>query len=124
MLVGVRERVAAWRHRPANGYKFCSMMSKTVTDIVQSYRVSKLSEKKTHHVTPRSETPSLLVHPVLLRKFSRQVRRDKFTKLMQCAAVVLGRRYFFHTSDSLVGIRRRPTLLSLLNKSSQLHPVG
>jgi hypothetical protein len=52
------------------------------------------------------------------------MRRDKFTKLMQCAAVVLGRRYFFHTSDSLVGIRRRPPFLTGLFKSLQLHPVG
>jgi hypothetical protein len=52
------------------------------------------------------------------------VRRDEFTKLMQCAAIVLGRRYLFHAKDSLVGIRRRPPLLSELNQGSPLHPVG
>jgi hypothetical protein len=52
------------------------------------------------------------------------VRRDEFAKLMQCAAVVLGRRYGFHASDSLVGIRRRPPFLFELKQSSQLNPVG
>jgi hypothetical protein len=54
----------------------------------------------------------------------RQLRRDQFTKLMQCVRVMLGRRDFFHSSDSLVGIRRRPPSLSGLNKGLQLHPVG
>lgn len=124
VLVRMRERVAAWRHRATNGYKFCPMVTKAITDIIQSYRVSELRKQKAHHVTPRRKGPSFSVHTVLLRKFCRQVGRDEFTKLMQCAAVMLGRRYFFHTSDSLVGIRRRPPLLSLLNKSSQAHPVG
>ena len=61
---------------------------------------------------------------MLARKFFRQVRRDEFTKLMQCAAVVLGRRYLFHAMDSLVGIRRRPPFLSELKQSSQLYPMG
>ncbi len=39
----------------------------------------------------------------------RHMRRDKFTKLMQCAGVMLGQRNRFHTPDSLVGIRLRPT---------------
>lgn len=124
VLVRVRESVAAWWHRPANGYKFCPMVAKAITDIVQPNRMSQLSEKKTHYVTPRSEGSSSFVHSVLLRKFCRQVRRDEFTKLMQCAAVMLGRRYLFHTSDSLVGIRRRPPLLAEIKQSSQLHPVG
>ena len=34
------------------------------------------------------------------------------------------RRYLFHTSDSLVGIRRRPPFLIKLIQSLQLHPVG
>ena len=124
VLVRMRERVAPRRHRPTNRSKFCAMMTKAVADVVQPNRMSELSEKKTHYVTPRGKGSGFLVHTVLLRKFCRQMRRDKFTKLMQCAAVMLGRRYFFHTSDFLVGIRRRPPLLSELNQSSQLHPVG
>ena len=124
VLVRVRERVAAWRHRPTYRSKFCAMVTKAITDIVQPNRMSELSEKKTHHVTTRRKGSGLLVHTVLLRKFCRQMRGDEFTKLMQCAAVMLGRRYFFHTSDSLVAIRRRPPLLSELNQGSPLPPVG
>jgi hypothetical protein len=54
----------------------------------------------------------------------RQMRRDKFTKLMQCVRVMLGRRYGFHTLDSLVGIRRRPPFLTGLKLGLQLHPMG
>jgi hypothetical protein len=46
----------------------------------------------------------------------RQMRRDKFTKLMQCVRIILGRRLFFHTSDSLVGIHRRPLFYSGLKR--------
>jgi hypothetical protein len=34
---------------------------------------------------------------------------------MQCAAVMFGRCYFFHTADSLVGIRRRPHFFTLFS---------
>ncbi len=108
VLVGVRERVAAWWHRTTNRSKFCAMVTKAVTNVVQPNCMSELSEKKTHHMTPRSKGSGSFVHTVFLRKFCRQVRRDEFTKLMQCAAIVLGRRYVFHAADSLVGIRRRP----------------
>ena len=115
VLVCIRECIATWRNCTPNGSKFSSMVSKAVTDIVQSNRMSELRKQKAYHMTPRRKGPSFFVHTVLLSKFCRQVRRDEFTKLMQCAAVMLGRRYFFHTSDSLVGIRRRPPLLSMLN---------
>jgi hypothetical protein len=52
------------------------------------------------------------------------MRRDKFTKLMQCVRVMLGRRFVNHTLDSLVGIRRRPPFLTRLFKGLQLHPMG
>ena len=124
VLVRIREGVAAWRHRPTNRSKFSSMVTKAVANVVHPNRMSELSEQKTHHVAPRSKGSGLLFHTVLLRKFCSQMRGDEFTKLMQCAAVVLGRRYLFHASDSLVGIRRRPTFLSVLNSNSQIYPVG
>ena len=102
VLVGVRERVAAWWHRTTNRSKFCAMVAKAITDIVQPNRMGDLSKKKTHNMTPRSKSSGLLVHTVLLRKVCCQMRRDEFTKLMQCAAIVLGRRYVFHAADSLV----------------------
>lgn len=124
VLVRMRERIAARRNSTPNRSKFSSMVAKAVTDIVQSNRMSELRKQKAHHLTPRRKGSSLFVYTMLLRKFCRQMRRDEFTKLMQCAAVMLGRRYVFHTSDSLVGIRRRPPLLSELKHGSQLHPVG
>lgn len=124
VLVRVRERVAAWRNRTTDRCKFWGVVPEAVTDIVQPNRVGQLRKQKTDHVAPRSEGPGLFVHAMLAGKFFRQVRRDEFTKLMQCAAVVLGRRYLFHAMDSLVGIRRRPPFLSELKTSSQLHPVG
>lgn len=82
------------------------------------------------HVAPRSEGAGLFVHPILAGEFFREVRRYEFTKLMQCAAVVRGRRYVFHLSDSLVGtersdtiIRRRPPFLSALRQRPQLNPM-
>lgn len=124
VLVCIRECIATWRNCAPNRSKFSSMMAKAVTDIVQSNRMSELRKKKAHHLTPRRKGSSLFVYTMLLRKFCRQMRRDEFTKLMQCAAVMLGRRYVFHASDSLVGIRRRPPLLSELRQDSKLHPVG
>ena len=108
VLVRMRECVATWCNRTSNRSKPGAVVTKTVANIVQPNRVSQLREQKTHHVAPWGERPSLLVHAMLAGKFFRQMRRDKFTKLMQCAAVMFGRRYLFHASDSLVGIRRRP----------------
>jgi len=108
VLVRVRERVTRWCNRPPDRSKFGSVVAKAVAHVVQSDRMGQLGEQKAHHVAPRSVGARLFVHAMLARKFFRQVRRDEFTKLMQCAAVVFGRRYCFHTSDSLVGIRRRP----------------
>lgn len=124
MLVGVRERITAWCDRAPDRTKLRSVMAKAVANIVQPNRMSQLGKQKTDHVAPRGEGTGFFVHAMLVRKFLRQVRRDEFTKLMQCAAVVLGRRYGFHASDSLVGIRRRPPFLSELKQSSQLNPVG
>ena len=124
VLVGVRERIAAWSDRATYRSKFGSVVSKAVAHIVQSDRVRQLRKQKTDYVAPRSEGAGLLVHAVLASKFLRQVRRDDIAKLMQCAAVVFGRRYGFYASDSLVGIRRRPPFLSELKQGSQLHPMG
>jgi hypothetical protein len=124
MLVRVRKRVASGRYSAPDRSQLASVMAKRIAHIVESDRMGKLREKKAHHVAPRGEGPSPLVHTVLAGKFFRHVRRDKFTKLMQCAAVVLGRRYCFHALDSLVGIQRRPPFFSHLNNNLQLHPVG
>ena len=74
----------------------------------RSHRRSLFRKEQTHHMAPCREGARLFIDPVLPRQFFRQMRRDKFTKLMQRAAVMFGRRYVFHTADSLVGIRRRP----------------
>lgn len=124
VLVGVRERIAAWCDRASDRPKFGPVVSKAVADIVQPNRVRQLRKQETDHVAPRSEGAGLLVHAMLVGKFLRQVRRDEIAKLMQCAAIVLGRRYLFHAMDSLVGIRRRPPFSSELKHNSQLHPVG
>ena len=124
VLIGVRERIAAWCDRAPDRTKLRSVMAKAVANIVQPNRVRQLRKQKTDHVAPWSEGAGLFIHAMLAGEFFRQVRRDEFTKLMQCAAVVLGRRYGFHASDSLVGIRRRPPFLSELTQSSQLNPMG
>ena len=124
VLVGVRERIAAWCNCAPDRSKFGTVMAKAIAHVVQPNRMSQLRKQKTDDVAPRSKGAGLFVHAMLAGKFLRQVRRDEFTKLMQCAAVVLGRRYCFHALDSLVGIRRRPPFSSELNPSSQLLPVG
>ena len=50
-----------------------------------------LCEKKTGHVGTRGEGAGLFVRAMLVSKFLSQVRRDEFTKLLECVAVVLGR---------------------------------
>ena len=57
--------------------------------------MSELREQKTHYLTAWGKSPSFFVHTVLVRTFCRQVRRDKFTKLMQRAAAMFSRRYIF-----------------------------
>jgi len=124
VFVGVRERIAGGCNRATNRSQFGSVMAKAIAHVVQSDRMGQLGEQKTHNVTPRREGAGLLVYAMLARKFLRQVRRDEFAKLMQCAAVVFGRRYLFHASDSLVGIRRRPPYSSGLDLSTKPHPMG
>lgn len=124
VFIGMRERITAWCDRAPDRLKFGTVMPKAIAHIVQPNRMSQLRKQKTNYVAPRSEGAGLFIHAMLAGKFLRQVRRDEFTKLMQCAAVVLGRRYCFHALDSLVGIRRRPPFSSELNPSSQLLPMG
>ena len=80
--------------------------------------MGQLRKEQTDHMTPWREGARLFIDPVLPGEFFRQMRPDEFTKLMQGAAVVFGRRYVFHTADSLVGIRRRPPFLSLFERQS------
>lgn len=124
VLVGVRERISAWCDRASDRSKFGPVVAKAVAHIVQPNRVRQLRKQKTDHVAPRSESAGLLVHAMLVGKFLRQVRRDEIAKLMQCAAIVLGRRYCFHALDSLVGIRRRPPFSSEPKPSFRLIPMG
>jgi hypothetical protein len=124
VLVGMGKRIAARCNRPAYRSKLSGMMTQAIANIVQSNRVSQLGKQKADDMTPRREGARLFVHPVLTGKFFRQMRRDKFAKLMQCAGVMFGRRDFFHSLDSLVGIQRRPTLFSPSNNNPQLHPMG
>ena len=124
VLVGVRERIAAWCDRAPDRAKLGSVVAQAVANIVQPNRVGQLRKQKTDHMAPRGEGAGLFVHAMLVRKFFSQVRRNELTKLMQCAAVVLGRRNGFHAAGPLVGIRHRPPLLSELKQDSQLHPVG
>ena len=77
------------RPRP-DGTKFRSVVAKAVVNIVQPNRVCQLCEKKTGHVATRGEGAGLFVRAMLVSKFLSQVRRDEFTKLVQCAAVLLG----------------------------------
>ena len=112
VFVRVGKGVAARRNRPANRRQLRGMVPQRVANVIESDRMGQLGEKKTYHMTPWREGPRLLVHPVLSGKFIRQVGRDKLANLMKCAGVMFGRRWFFHPSDSLVGIRRRPTFLA------------
>jgi len=124
VLVGMRKGITTWRDSTTNRPQFGSVVAKAVAHVIQSNRMSQLCEQKTDHVAPWRKGPGPLVHSMLSGKFFRQMRRDEFTKLMQCAAVMFGRRYCFHTSDSLVGIRRRPYFLSAFNQPYEPHPVG
>ena len=123
-IVRMRERIAARWYRSTNHGQFGRMVSQRVADIVQSNRMGQLGEKQAHHMAPWRKGASLLIDPIFLGEFLRQVRRDKFTKLMQCVRVMLGRRWFFHFADSLVGIRRRPPFFNRAYQGLQLHPMG
>ena len=103
MFVRMGKRVAARRHNASDRCQLRGTVSQRVTDIIEPDGMGELSEKKGHHVAPRREGPRLLVYPVFAGGFFRLMRRDKFTKLMQCAAVVLDRRNFLLPADSLVG---------------------
>ena len=78
--------------------------------------MSELREQKTHYVTPWGKSPRFFVHTVLVRKFCRQVRRDKFTKLMQHLVGVI----FFTTrvlwSESGAGHLFYPGLTNALKR--------
>ena len=114
MFVRMWKSVAAWRHCSPDRRELRAVVAESVTDVIESYCMCQLRKHKTDNMAPRGESPSSLVYSMLVGKFFRQMRRDEFTKLMQCAAVMFGRRDCFHSSDSLVGIRRRPPFLSYL----------
>jgi hypothetical protein len=124
MLVRMGKRIAARRHCTSDGHQLRCMVSQRITDIIEPDRMCQLGENQGHHVAPRCEGPRLLVDPMFTGEFFGYMRRDKFANLMQCAAVVFGRRYVFHQPDSLVGIQRRPPFLTRFFKSLQLHPMG
>jgi hypothetical protein len=124
VLVGMGKRITAWCNRSSYRSKLSGMMTQAIANIVQSNRVGQLRKQKTDDMAPWRKGARLLVHPVLTGKFFRQMRRDKFAKLMQCARIVFGRRDCFHSLDSLVGIPRRPTLFFASNNNPQLHPMG
>ncbi len=111
--VGVRKSVAARCYRSSDHSEFGRMMPQGVADVVESYGMRQLCKQQAYHMTPRRKSTGLFIDPVFTGQFLRQVRRDKFTKLMQCVGVMLGRRKVFHTTDSLVGIRRRPPFCTL-----------
>ena len=99
-------------------------MPQGVAVVVKPDRMGQLRKEQTDHMTPWREGARLFIDPVLPGEFFRQMRPDEFTKLMQGAAVVFGRRYVFHTADSLVGIRRRPPFFNPARKGVSPHPVG
>ena len=68
------------------------MMPQCVADVVKPDGMGQLRKEQTDHMTPWPEGARLFIDPVPPRQFFRQMRRDKFTKLMQGAAVVFGRR--------------------------------
>ena len=124
ILVRVRKGIAAWGHRSPDHRQSGCVMAQRVADIVQSDGMGQLCKKQTHYMAPGRKGARLFIDPVFAGQFLRQVRRDKFTKLMQCVRIMLGRRYLFHTTDSLVGIRRRPPFFYSVHTGLQLHPVG
>ena len=123
ILVGVRKRIAAWGHRSPDHRQFGCVMTQGVADIIEADGMGQLGKKQAHYMTPGRKSARLFIDPVFAGQFLRQMRRDKFTKLMQCVRIVLGRRYVFHTSDSLVGIHRRPLFFNWVRTGLQLHPV-
>ena len=104
--VGMRKAVSTRRHRSPDRPQLGRMMPQGVADVVKPDGMGQLRKEQTDHMTPRCEGARLFIDPVTAGQFFCQMPPDKFTKLMQCAAVVFGRRRVFHTADSLVGIRR------------------
>lgn len=124
VFVGIRKSVATGRHRSANHGQFCSVMAQGVANIIEADGMGKLSKKQTHHVTPRGKNAGLFIHTIIARKFLRQMRRDQFTKLMQCVGIILGWCCFFHSSGFF---GRNPGTSHLFLSKSQdwsLQPVG
>ena len=119
--IGMRKSVSARCNRSPDRPELGRMMPQGVAVVVKPDRMGQLRKEQTDHMTPRREGARLFIDLVTAVQFFRQMRRDKFTKLMQCAAVVFGRRRVFHTADSLVGIRRRPPFLSLFER--QFHYI-
>ena len=94
------------------------MMPQGVADVVKPDGMGQLRKEQTAHMTPWREGARLFIDPVLPGEFFRQMRPDEFTKLMQGAAVVFGRRYVFHAADSLVGIAADHLFLTLPERES------
>ena len=89
---GVRERVhlVAPHHE---SLQFCAMVAKAMqTSFSPIAWVTE--QKKTHYMTPRSKVRAFLSTPCFC-KVCCQMRRDMVTNLMQVAAVMLERYYFY-----------------------------
>ena len=57
-------------------------MPQAVARVVEPDGMGQLRKEQTDHMTPRCEGARLFIDPVTAGQFFRQMRRDKFTKLM------------------------------------------
>ena len=110
--VGMRKAVSTRRHRSPDRPQLGRMMPQGVADVVKPDGMGQLRKEQTDHMTPRCEGARLFIDPVTASQFFCQMRRDKFTKLMQCAAVLFGRNPL--PSTFFIPVR----------EAVSLHPVG
>ena len=106
-LIGIRKVVATGKNHSTNHGQFCRVMAQGVANIIEADGMGKLIEKQTHHVTPQGENSGFFIGSIIARKFLRQMRRDQFTKLMQCVGVILGWCWFLHSSGSFGRFRAK-----------------
>ena len=81
--VRMRKAVSTRRHRSPDRPQLGRMMPQGVADVVKPDGMGQLRKEQTDHMTPRREGARLFIDPVTAGQFFCQMRRGKFTKLMQ-----------------------------------------
>jgi len=98
-FVGMRKRIARGWHRCADGGERSTVVTKTVTDVVETDGSGELGVEEAHHMAPRGERSCFLLHLVLSGKFGDEMPGNELAYLSKNGELRCGWFIVFHQAD-------------------------